>query len=58
MLKLALIALVILSLAALIFLILQSKKLLNDAVKEHKQASKPQPVPQLTKKSIPSKKKR
>ncbi len=38
MLKLALIALVVISLAGLIFLILQSKKLLNDAVKEHKQA--------------------
>ncbi|MCG2572969.1 hypothetical protein LVY74_05270 [Acinetobacter sp. ME22] len=54
MLKLALIALVVISLAGLIFLILQSKKMLNDVVKEHKQASKPQP----TKKIMPSKKKR
>ncbi|WP_151709479.1 hypothetical protein [Acinetobacter brisouii] len=58
MLKLALIALVVISLAGLIFLILQSKKMLNNAVKEHKQASKPQPIPQPTKKSTPSKKKR
>lgn len=58
MLKFALIALVIVSLVGLIFLLLQSKKMLNDVVKEHKQASKPQPTPQPTKKSMPSKKKR
>ncbi|MHA3049493.1 hypothetical protein [Acinetobacter sp. ANC 4641] len=58
MLKLALIVLVVLSLAALIFLILQSKKLLNDTVKQHQPIPKSQDKPQPTKPLVHSKKKR
>ncbi|MHA3083592.1 hypothetical protein ACX1NX_10585 [Acinetobacter sp. ANC 5383] len=58
MLKLALILLIVLSLASLIFLILQSKKLLNDTVKQHKPMPKSQDKPQPTQSSVRSKKKR
>lgn len=60
MLKLALILLIVLSLAGLIFLILQSKKLLNDTVKQYKPIPESQDKiqPQPTKSSVRSKKKR
>ena len=55
MLKLALIVLVVLSLVGLIYLILQSKKMLNDVVKQHKNLNQPHPEAQ---KKTDSKKKR
>lgn len=60
MLKLALILLIVLSLAGLIFLLLQSKKLLNDTVKQHKPMpeSQDKTQPQPTKSFVRSKKKR